>query len=344
MGLCLLGFGNVGRRFTQILVDRADQLADVHGVRFAVHAVGTRSHGSLLAPEGVDPAELLRRSDGPASFRLPDPARTGIELIERSQAEVLVEATVAEGTGAPVATKHVETALAHSMDVVTVNKGPIAWHFRRLADLAAAQGRQLRYEGVTMDGVPVYNVAEFCLPGATITGFRGVLNATSNYVLERLADGISMEQAVAQAQVEGFAEADPHHDLAGHDGAAKVAALANVLLDARITPDDVPRCSIEAVTAEQVASVRGRGLRLRVVCQARSTGGLVTAGMDLAEVSPDDPLFAVGATASMVALTTDLAGTVEITQRGGGLTATAYAVLSDLLTLYGRRRGGDTRR
>ena len=339
IGLCLLGFGNVTRRFAEIVVEREDSLADRQGVRFLVHAVGTGSHGSLLAPNGLELAEVLDLANPAVDYRLPDPQRAGVDLIAACGADVLVEATVAEGPGAPVATAHVEAALTHGLDVVTVNKGPIAWHYRRLADLAVAQGRRLRFEGVTMDGIPVFNLVELCLPGATVTGFRGVLNATSNYVLERLAEGATMADAVAEAQREGFAEADPRHDLAGHDAAAKVAALANVLFDARITPEDVPTVSVAGLTADQVAEVRARGRRLRVVSEARRASdatGLIRVETSLQEVDPGDPLFAVDATSSLVALETDLAGTVEITERGGLLTQTAYAVLSDLLTLYGR--------
>ena len=127
----------------------------------------------------------------------------------------------------------------------------------------------MRHEGVTMDGCPVYNLAEFCLPGDRILGFRGVLNSTTNYVLDAMAEGASVDEAVAEAIEAGIAETDPSYDLEGHDAAAKVAALANVLLDADITPDDVPRDSLVGLTQNDVAKVLSYGRRLRLIAEAQ---------------------------------------------------------------------------
>jgi len=330
--LCILGFGHVTQRFCEIVRDRGGLLAREHGVRFIVSAVGTGSHGSWIDKAGLAPPELLAtfRTGGE---RFADAERSGPELITASAADVLVESTPLTHGGQP-AISHVDAAFDAGLDVVTVNKGPIAWDYRRLRGRATAEGRLLRHEGVTMDGCPVYNLTEFCLPGDRILSFRGVLNSTSNYVLDAMAEGASMSEALNEAIDSGFAETDPTYDIEGHDAAAKVAALANVMLDADITPDDVPRESLAGLTQDDVSKVLSYGRRLRLIAEGqRNEDGSVTAKVALEPVRSQDPMYWISGTSSCLILESELAGTVEIVERDGLLTQTAYAVYADLLTI-----------
>ncbi len=330
--LCLLGFGHVTQRFCELVRDREGVLAREHGVRFVVTAVGTGHHGSWLDPSGRTPAEVLAafRQDGE---RFDHAERSGVELITGSGADILVESTPLTHGGL-LAITHVDAAFDAGMDVVTVNKGPIAWDYRRLKHRATSEGRHLRHEGVTMDGCPVYNLAEYCLPGDRILGFRGVLNSTTNYVLDAMAEGASMHEAVDEAIEAGFAETDPSYDLEGHDAAAKVAALANVLLGADITPNDIARDSVADLSKDDVARVVSYGRRLRLIGEAqRGDDDEITARVVLEPVSSHDPMYWIGGTSSCLILETELAGTVEIIERDGLITQTAYAIYADLLTI-----------
>lgn len=334
--LCVLGFGYVTQRFCELVRDREGLLAREHGVRFVINAVGTGSHGCWLDPAGETPAAVLARFRT-NNNRFESAERAGIDLIAASGADVLVESTPLV-TGGRLAISHIDAAFDAGLDVVTVNKGPIAWDYRRLRNRARDEGRYLRHEGVTMDGCPVYNLAEFCLPGDRILGFRGVLNSTSNYVLDAMAEGASASDAVAEAIEAGIAETDPTYDLEGHDAAAKVAALANVLLDADITPDVIARDSIAGLTQDDVAKVISYGRRLRLIGEAQRTeDGSITARVALEPVRSQDPLYWISGTSSCLILETELAGTVEIVERDGLLTQTAYAVYADLLTIAASR-------
>jgi homoserine dehydrogenase len=348
--LCLLGLGRVTRRFCELVAEREELLARTEGVRLRIVAVGTAGRGSLVTADPMPAGDLLALLDA-AGGRLPEPVRPGTDLLRAAAAagaDVLVESTVAEGAGAPVATAHVRAALESGLDVVTVNKGPIAWHHRELTELARRTGRSLRHEGVTMDGVPVFNLVQLCLPAARVESVGGVLNSTTNYVLDALAEGRTVAAAVADAVRLGFAEADPEHDLAGDDTATKLAVLANVLLDADVTPDDVPRVDVRQVTASYAQQVHAAGRRLRIVARAARTGsgarrrdGGVELAVDLREVGPQDPAFAVDAMSSLFTMTSDLAGTIDVVERRGTLTQTAYAVLGDLLQIARADRAGD---
>jgi homoserine dehydrogenase len=190
-----------------------------------------------------------------------------------------------------------------------------------------------------MDGCPVYNLAEFCLPGDRILGFRGVLNSTTNYILDAMAEGAVMSEAIAEAVEAGFAETDPSYDIEGRDAAAKVAALANVLLDADLTPDDIPRESLVDLKPDDVAKVLSYGRRLRLIGAAqRDEDGSVSAEVSLVPVRSQDPMYWIGGTSSCLILETELAGTIEIIERDGLLTQTAFAIYADLLTIAAHSR------
>ncbi len=353
--VCLLGFGNVGRRFCELVARKGDELADGHGLRLLFGAVGTGSHGSLLAGPGLTAAEVLAVAAAGAPM-FPDPVRSGAELIETSGADLLVEATPLDPHGGRAAIAHLEAGLTHGMDVITVNKGPIAWDYRRLAALAASHGRRLLFEGAVMDGCPVFSLFRSCLPGCRLLGFEAVFNSTTNYILDAMGEGVGFADALAQVQAAGYAEADPSHDIDGHDAAAKTAALANVLMDAGLTPDEVPKDSIRAVTPERVLEARAAGRRMRVVCSAAPIVGAEAAGAEpigrpgmaagagpigrvrgavrLTELEPEHPLFSAGGSTLSVLLHTDLMGTVQIAERDALPDQTAYAIYADLLAVH----------
>src|SRR5260370_34198869 len=118
---------------------------------------------------------------------------------------------------------------------------------------------QFRFESTCMDGDPVFNMVRSNLPGLKITGFTGVLNSTSKVVVDAMRRGLTMEQGIKDAQDMGIAEADASFDVDGWDSAAKTAALANVLMDARVTPRDVDRRVIGRLTQKRVEKIAATG-------------------------------------------------------------------------------------
>ena len=332
--LCLLGFGNVGRELLVMLRDVEERIAQQSGVRFLIAGVTTR-HVGFLDPAGITAAELLGMVES-GHGSLPGPAVAPVELIVASGADVLVEATVLELGGAAAA-GHIEAAFAGGMDVVTVNKGPVAWQFKRMQAAAEIHGRRWRYEGTVADGMPVFDLAETCLRGCTITGFDGILTGVTNYILDALGEGDSFDDAVAHTQREGWLEADPALDLDGVDSACKLAILANSLLDAQITPDDIPRQSIRGVTAERVADARAAGRRLCLLCSGRSSDDGVDCSVRLVELPLTHPLAGIHGSSLGLILHTDLMGDVLTAELDATTQQTAYAILADLLALCARR-------
>ena len=147
-----------------------------------------------------------------------------------------------------------------------------------------------------MDGIPVFNLVRETLPAVDIVGFRGVVNSTTNHILTALEDGEAFAPALARMQAEGIAEADPSLDVDGWDAAAKTAALANVLMDARMTPHDVDRTGIGEHTGDAARRAMAARRRLRLVASARDapTAASTTAVAPV-ELPADDLLAGLAA-------------------------------------------------
>jgi homoserine dehydrogenase len=246
---------------------------------------------------------------------------------------VVVESTTLQIADGRPARDHVLAAIEAGCHVVTANKGPVAFAYHELKARADEAGLSFLFEGAVMDGVPIFNLVRETMPTVNVLGFRGVINSTTNHILTALEDGEPFEPALARMQADGIAEADASLDVEGWDAAAKAAALANVWLDARITPHDVDRRGIGPGCAALAVAARSRGGRLRLVAAARRGQ---RASVQPVELPADDLLAGLRGMANALVVETDLLGRIAVTQLDGGLTQTAYALLSDLVTI--RRR------
>ena len=254
LDLLLVGFGHVGRRFAELLQEKSVALRRDHGLSWRVVGIATRHHGSAFDARGLDIVKALKLAGagaslgaltGPESDRMLHPEASGIDLIKHATAEsrlrrlqhlVLVETTLLDIEAGRPAVDHVTTALRAGVHVVTANKGPVAFACRELQAIAESARREFLFESAVMDGIPIFNLVRETLPVADITGFRGVVNATTNYVLTAMEAGRSQDEALREMQAAGIAEADPSFDIDGWDAAAKTAALMNVLLRGTATP------------------------------------------------------------------------------------------------------------
>jgi len=337
--LVLIGFGNVARRFVKLLGETADRL----DFSWKIVGIATRHHGSVVDPAGVDTRRAITTVEGRQSLDRLDPSpreRSGIDVIRQvadlmadDAAEgrlVCIETTVLDIDRGEPAVSHVRAALEGQAHVVTANKGPAAFAYHELEALAESVDRVFFFEGAVMDGVPVFNLVRETMPAITIEGFRGVINTTCNFILSELERGIEFDRALADMQARGIAEADPGLDIDGWDAAAKTAALVNVLMGSVMTPHHVARTGIRDVTGADVREALGRNKRIRLVASASRQGGKVKARVEPELLDHHDPLAGLVDLNNALYLTTDLLGEIGIVQRGGSLTQTAYALVSDL--------------
>lgn len=352
LDLIFVGFGNVGRRFARLLQERDGLLARTYGLTWRVIGIATRSHGIALNPTGLDVARALALVEGGGSLsKLPGNAAIGprqalgsaLELIESAthaadadRSQVVVETTVLDITRGQPAIDHVRKALRGGAHVITTNKGPAAFAYRELDDFATALGRSFLFEGAVMDGVPVFNLARETLPALTVLGFRGIINSTTNHILTQMEQGRSFSEALGEMHAAGIAEADASLDVDGWDAAAKTAALLNVLMKAERTPREIDRTGIRDVTAEMLQDAMRGGQRLRLVVTGERRDGKATGRVAPERLPEGHVLARLTGMQNALVVQTDLLGEICVTQLDGGLTQTAYALLSDLVAV--RRR------
>ncbi len=332
--LALMGFGNAGRAFAKLLIEKHKQIEEKYGYNVIVTAIATGSRGNLVNSTGVDLAAALHdvETEGAFSPQMPLSQMSTMEIASNADYDVLVEMTPLNiFTGEPAIT-HIETAFARGKDVITANKGPIAWKFAKLRDMAVRNGCRFFYETTVMDGTPVFNLVEKTLKLAEVTEVSGILNSTTNYVLEEMAAGKSYDEIIKNGQAMGFIEADPAMDIEGYDAAAKITALLNVLMDAGITPDKVERKGIEDITLADIEAARSRGCVIKLLCKgSRGQDGTVKASVQPQEIPLTDMLASVNSTTSVVSITTDLMKKISVVEHEPEIEQTAYGIFGDLL-------------
>jgi homoserine dehydrogenase len=341
--LALIGFGHVGRRFARLIEERRDWLALDFDLDCRVVGIATRHHGSVFRDSGLDAVAMAVSVE--SGLPIADPkieAKDSFDVIRRLSStdaalKVVVETTTLDITAGQPAIDHVRASLQAGCDVTTANKGPTAFAYEELSVLADDRDRSFLFEGAVMDGVPIFNLVRENLPAVQVTGFRGVINSTTNHILSALEDGESFDAALERMQAMGIAEADPSLDVDGWDAAAKTSALANVLMRARMTPQAVDREGIGPATARIAMAAKGKGARVRLVASAHTTPEGVRTSVRPLELPETDLLAGLRGMANALVLQTDLLGEIAICQLSGSLTQTAYALLSDLVTIRRRR-------
>jgi homoserine dehydrogenase len=343
VALLLIGFGNVGRRFVHLLQELAPTL-EARGITPVVVGIATKRHGSVFRRTGLDATQIANQV---SSGEMVGPSSTSPSIEElitqlgslSAEVRVVVETTTLDVRFGEPAISHVRAALAAGANVISANKGPVAHAFHTLSAQADAAGLTFLFEGAVMDGIPIFNLVRETMPGVRVEGFRGVINSTTNHILTAMENGEPFDAALARMQAEGIAEADPSLDVDGWDAAAKVAALANVWMDAHMTPQDVQRTGICAGDASRVAAAKAEGQRVKLVARAACTPDGVTASVGLETLDPSDPLGGLDGQANALEIHTDILGRIVITQRDGGLEKTAYALFTDLVTVAKKTSG-----
>lgn len=336
LDIILMGFGNAASEFARVLVRDGEKLNSLVGYNIRVIGITTKTRGNLVNRKGVDLKRALHELQNHKKFLESNPDLSDLnlfELIEQIPAFCMVEATPLNiETGRP-AIDHIKTALSSGKHVITINKGPVVWALNEIEQFAEEKGRHFLYEGVVMDGTPLFNLVKYTLPGCKVLGFRGILNSTTNFLLDEMEKGIPYDQALKEAQRLGFAEADPSLDVDGWDAAAKTIAIMNVLMGADLTLHDVEPIGIRGITYEDIKDARDEGYIIRLLCEGKLENGKYKARVSPEKLEMDDPLAHVRGTTSALTLYTDYMKELTIVETDPEILQTAYAIISDLINL-----------
>jgi homoserine dehydrogenase len=293
----LLGHGTVGSAFHDLLEARADAIAAEVGRRPEITGVLTTRNGDF--------ADILDRSD-----------------------------LIVELMGGTEPTRdYVLRAMGAGRHVVTANKQLLSQFGEELFAAARENDVQLRFEAAVAGVVPAIRVIAETLAAAHIDRVHGIVNGTTNFILTEMArTGASYEEALAEAQRLGYAEADPSEDVSGKDAAAKMAILARLAFNTPVRLDQVSYEGIERLTADDIAYARELGLSLKLVGSAERIEGGIAVHVYPAFLYGDHPLAAVNGAFNAVTVESPAITEITLSGPGAGGPQTASAVLGDVIS------------
>lgn len=311
VGIGLVGCGTVGTAVARRLLAQRQDIEAGAGVRYELRAIAVRS------PERI-------RSTIPRELFIAD-ARS---LAADSAVDVLVECAGGTGDIAEI----VEGALERGAHVVTANKDLIATQGPRLQAISAACGGTLSYEAAVCAAIPIVRVLSHSLAGDEIRCIAGIVNGTTNAILCAMENGSDYAQALADAQLRGYAEADPSSDVDGHDAAHKLALLAQLGFRCNVVSQQITRRGISHITTRDIARARALGRRIRLIAAAKKTQRGICAQVAPLLVPEDHPFAQTCGAQNALRIVARDAGTLLLCGEGAGGASTASAVVGDVMT------------
>ncbi|MGK2348409.1 homoserine dehydrogenase [Actinomyces sp. W5033] len=323
----VLGSGTVGTQVVRLLGEQAQEFAARSGALLEVTGIAVRD---LSAPRDPAVPRALLTDDATAVATGNDIVIELIGGIEPARTLILA-------------------ALRAGASVITGNKALIAAHGPELYAAAAAAGVDFYYEAAVAGAIPVVYALRESMAGDRVTSVLGIVNGTTNYILDEMsAKGLGFEAALAAAQELGYAEADPTADVDGLDAAAKAAIIASLAFHTRVGIDDVSVEGIRSVTAEDIREAHASGCELKLLAIAQrvalADGPEGAEGVSVrvhpALVPADHPLASVHGAFNAVLVEAESAGRLMFYGKGAGGAPTASAVLSDVVAAAAHRVNG----
>jgi homoserine dehydrogenase len=325
--VALLGCGVVGSEVARLIIEQASDLRARVGRPLELVGIAVRNYDRNRP--GIDPGLFTIDAQ---------------ELVSREDVDLVIEVI----GGIEPARSLILAALRHGASVVTANKALLAVDGATLFEAAEQAGADLYFEAAVAGAIPIIRPLRESLVGDEITSVIGIVNGTTNYILDRMdTAGMGFAEALAEAQQLGYAEADPTADVEGFDAAAKAAILASLAFHTRVTGADVYREGITGITPADIASARDIGcvVKLLAICELspRLSGAVdrtVSVRVHPAMIPRSHPLAGVGDAYNAVFVESMSAGRLMFYGPGAGGSPTASAVLGDLVTVARNRLRG----
>ena len=321
IGVGLVGLGTVGSGVVEILRAHREDFARRAGVDIELVKAADRNPArgeALNLPEGVFVTDAA-------------------EVIADERVDIVIE--LVGGTNA--AKVVVLAALKAGKSVVTANKALMASSGQEVMDAAAKAGVDIMFEASVGGGIPIIGPLKHSLVSNEILSVMGIVNGTTNYMLTRMADdGLDYATALAEAQAKGFAEADPTADVDGHDAAAKIAILASIAFNSRVTVDRVPVEGIRGIKPIDIAYAAEMGYAIKLMAIARREHDGIDIRVHPTMIPVAHPLASVSGVYNAIYVTGDAVGETMFFGEGAGSLPAASAVVGDVIEVARHIRTG----
>lgn len=336
--IAISGCGNVGTALLELLHEKRAELLEKYGFDFDVTLIVDLQKGIVADEKGLDLQKVIAAIQSKNSFDGLEAKTEGDfgELLDKAKVTMLCEATPTNvETGEP-GLSHIKTALSRGIDVSTTVKGPLSLAYDELMELAKKNGAQLQFEGVVMSGTPLIALLNNGLAGCKILKIEGIINGTTNFILSKMYNGSSYEEAFNTARELGYTETDPSGDIDAWDPAVKTVILTKKLYGKTISVKDVDRTGIANVTPEDMERAKADGCTIKLIAGVENNHGEIKAYVTPKKIPLTHPLAGVNGAINAATIYTDNLGTTTIIGPGAGRRATGQALLLDLLTMAKR--------
>lgn len=337
MRIAVIGFGGVGKAFVELVHDKREVL-EAEGINPVINYI-VRSQGGIYNPQGIDIGDLLtflKENQDITTYPQGGSKDISFErIMEEGDVDVVIEMTPTNLETAEPGLGFIRRSLEKGIHVVTANKGPILLAYKELYELAKNNGVQLGIGCTTGGALPSINSGVIDMAGSNITSIEGVLNGTTNFILEEMADKkIEYLEALKKAQDLGIAERDPSLDVEGWDTATKLLILTNVLMQEDKTLDDVDVQGIQSMTLADVEESLKYGKRYKLIGRSSLEDGQLKISVHPELVGPDNIFYNVNGKNKAVRYTSDTLGDLTIIGGASGVTPAAASILRDLINIH----------
>jgi homoserine dehydrogenase len=330
MKIQLVGLGHVGQSLIE-LIDEKKELLKSLGLFLNIVSVSD-SRGTAVDEAGLSPTEILRhKRRGWKGFDKFVEGFRALEAVRNIKCDVAVELTPSTPNGEP-GLSNIKAALAAKKNVVTANKGPLVVAYSELVRLAKKNSVRLLYEATVGAHVPVFCMVESCFKADEVQSVKGILNATTNYVIGQMENGKGFQEAITEAVRAGWAETNYSDDVDGIDSARKLVIIANALFQENASLKDVKIEGIRHVEA-LVKSARRENRKVKLICEISKKEHRLEMTVSPKIVDSDDPLATVNEGNMAIEYSFKTSKEIFVSAQFLGPKQTAYAVLNDIVRI-----------
>lgn len=316
--VAILGFGTVGEGIYRILHEKKQEIKQQTGYAIDVISILVRDIEKERIPTpGVEITDDIQ------------------DVFAKPQIDLIFEAIVGEEP----TFSYLSEAIDRGYDIITANKTMFAAHGPTLLKRAEAKGVQVGFEATTAGGVPIIQTIKNLLTGDRVQRIQGILNGTSNFILTKMRqDQVPFEVALEEAQVLGYAEADPTDDISGKDAFRKLMILSNLAFGKQPDWDTINIDGIDKIIAEDVLDAGKKELRYRHIADISiDESGVLSGSVGPVLVGSNHPLYGVDGVDNAIIVDTEYLGALTLIGPGAGMYPTGSAMISDFLHIIRTR-------
>jgi len=336
MRVAIIGYGGVGKALVQLFNDKVDYLHK-EGMQVQVNYIIGRN-GGVYNSKGIDLPDFIDFGVGQRDIaKYPKGGEIDLsftKMLENRDVDVVIELTPTNKEIGEPGMTHIKRSLEYGINVVTANKGPILLAYKELKNIAVKTNVQLGIGCTTGGALPSVNGGVIDLAGADIISIEGVLNGTTNFIINEMeSSNITYLEALKKAQKLGIAETNPSLDVEGWDTATKLLILTNVLMNEEKTLQDISVQGITKITPGEIKNCLAEGNKYKLVGKTVKENGKIQMSVKLEKLAPTHPLYGVNGKNKAVRYVSDVLGELTIIGGASGVIPAAASVLRDLINI-----------